>query len=110
MIGDDEIDPKPLRSLRRGKGADAHVDADNEADARGGGALDYIGAQIVALADAVRNVKVSGASAEFNCSFQNNDCHRSIDVIVAVDEHRLFAFDGGLQSVDRGAHASHLLG
>ena len=66
MIGDDEIDAEAPRGLRRGKGANAHVDADDEANACGCGAFDYIVAQVVALANAMRDVEVGGAAAEFD--------------------------------------------
>ena len=109
VIGNDKIDPKPLGGLHRRESTDAHIHADDEPNARGRGALDHIVAQIVALANAVRDMKVGSASAEFNCGLQNDHRHCAIHVVVAVDEHRLFAFDGRIQPIDCRAHAGHLL-
>src|SRR5579872_4113463 len=99
-----------MRGLGGGEGADAHIDADDEANACLGRALDYVVAHVVAFANAVRNVEIGGASAEFDGGFQDDDRHGAVYVVVAVDEHRLFAFDGGFNSVDGGAEARHLLG
>src|SRR5580700_3203129 len=100
MVGDDQVDAETLRSFRGSEGADAHVHADDQANARGGSALDYIVAHIVALANAVRHVKVGGASAEFNRSLQDDDGHGAVHVVVAVDEDGLLAFDGGGDAID----------
>lgn len=110
MIGDDQVDAQTLRGFRRGEGADAHVDADDEANAGGCGAFDDIVAQVVAFANAVGHVKIGSASAEFDGSLQNDDGHGSIYVVVAVDEDGLFAFDGGVEAVDGGAQAEHFFG
>ena len=63
MIGDDQINTQPPRSLRRGKRADAHVHADDELDARRGGPLDDVVTHVVAIADAVRNMEVGSPAA-----------------------------------------------
>ncbi len=110
MVGDDQVDAEALRGFGGGEGADAHVDADDEANACGCGAFDHIVAQIVAFANAVRHVKIGGASAEFDCRFQDDDRHGAIDVVVAVDEDGFFSFDGGVDAVDGGAKAEHFFG
>ena len=110
MVGDDQIDAEALRRLGRREGADAHVDADDQANAGRGGALDHIVAHVVAFANAVRHVEVGRASAEFDRGLQNDDRHGAVDVVVAVDEDRLFAFDGGVDAIDGGAQAGHLFG
>ncbi len=71
----------------------------------GGRALDHIVAHVVAFANAVRHVEVGRAAAEFNRSLQNDDGHGAVDVVVAVDQNGLFAFDGGVDAVDGGAQA-----
>ncbi len=93
-----------------GEGADAHIDADDETDTGGGGALDHIIAHVVAFANAVRNVEIGSASAEFNGRLQDDDGHRSVDVVVSIDKHWFFALDGGIDAVDGGAKAGHLFG
>ncbi len=110
MIGDDQVDAEPLRGLGRSKRADAHIDTDDEANARGSRALDHIVAQVVALANAVGHMKVRRASAEFDGSLQDDDRHRAIYVVVAIDQDGLFAFDGRVDAIDGDTQASHLLG
>ena len=110
MVGNDEIDAQALRGFGGSEGADAHVDADDEANAGGGGALDHIVAHVVAFANAMRDVEVGGAAAEFDGGFQNDDGHGAVDVVVAVDENGIFAFDGGVDAIDGGAQTGHLLG
>ena len=110
MVGDDQIDAQALRRFRGREGADAHVDADDQANAGGGGALDHVVAHVVAFANAVRHVEVGRAAAEFDRGLQNDDRHGAVDVVVAVDQNRLFAFDGGVDAVDGGAQARHPLG
>ena len=110
MVRHDEIDAETLRGFRRAKGANAHINADDEANACGRGALDDIVTHVIAFADAMWNVEVGGASAEFNRCFEDDYCHRAIDVVVAVDQHRLFALDGGIKTIDSGPQAAHPLG
>ena len=92
------------------EGADAHVDAEDQANARCCGALDHVIAHVVAFANAVRHVEVGGAAAEFNCGLQDNDRHGAVHVVVAVDEDGLFALDRGIDAVNSGAQAGHALG
>ena len=63
MIGDDQIDAQPSSCLRGSEGANAHVHADDQLDACRRGALDDVITHVVAVAYAVRNMKVGGASA-----------------------------------------------
>ena len=110
MVGDDEVDAEALRGFRRGEGADAHVDADDEANAGDCGAFDHVVAEIVAFANAVGHVKIGSASAEFDGSFQDDDRHGAIDVVIAVDEDGFFGLDSCVEAVDGGAQAQHILG
>jgi hypothetical protein len=109
-LSNNQVDPQAVRGLGGSKGTDAHIYADDEANPRRCGPLDDIVAQIVAFANAVGNVKVGAAAAEFDGGLQNDDCHRAIDVVVAVDENGLFAFDGRCHALYRDAQAAHLLG
>src|ERR1700688_1308568 len=95
MVGYDQVDSEALRGFRGSEGADAHVDADDEANARRGAALDDIVAHVVAFTNAMRYVEVGGASAEFDRRLQNDDRHGAVDVVVSVNEDRLFALIGG---------------
>ena len=54
MVRDDQIHAQALRGFSGREGTNAHVHADDQANARSGGALDHIIAQIVAFADAMR--------------------------------------------------------
>ena len=56
------------------------------------------------------DVEVGCASAELNRGLQDDDGHGAVHVIVAVDENGFFAFDGGVDAIDRCAEASHPVG
>ncbi len=110
VIGDDQVHAQALRCFRRGKGANAHVHADDQPDAGGRGALDDVVAHVVAVANAVRDMEVGGAAAEFDGSLQDDDGGGAVHVVVAVDEDGFFALDGGIEPVDRRLHAAHQIG
>ena len=110
MVGHDQIDTQPLRRFCRREGANAHVDADDQANAGRGGALDHVVAHVVAFANAVRHVEIRRSSAEFDRRLQNDDGHRAVHVVVAVNQNRFFALDGGVDAIDGGAQAGHLFG
>src|SRR6266851_1438596 len=76
----------------------------------GCGILDHVVAQIVAFTNTVGHVKVGCASAEFDGRFQNDDRHRAIDVVVAVNQDGFFTVDGRIDAVNSRAEASHFLG
>ena len=63
MIGNDEIDPTPLRGLRGGERPDAGIHADDGPNAAIGGLLDHFIAHAVAFANAVGDVVVNLAAA-----------------------------------------------
>ena len=107
MVGDDQVHAQPPGGFGRSEGADAHVHADDEPDARGGGPLDDVVAHVVAVADAVRNVKFRGAAAELDGGLEDYDCGGAIDVVVAVDQDRFLVLDGGFDPVDGRLHAGH---
>ena len=109
MIGHDQIDAQTLRGFRGREGANAHVDADDQANARRRGTLDHVVAHVVAFTNAMRDVEVGRASAELDRGFQNDDGHGAVHVVVAVDEDGFFAFDGGVDAIDRCAEAGHTI-
>src|SRR5947209_876692 len=107
MIGNNEIDAQAARRVRRGKGPNAGVYADDEPNAGCCRALDYIVFHTVAFANAVRHVELGSAAAQFNRGLQNNDGGGPVDVIVTVDENSFLPLDSSIQTVDSGFHAAH---
>ena len=110
MVGDDQVDAEASRGFSGGEGADAHVNADDQANAGRGGALDHVVPHVIAFANAVRHMEVGRAAAEFDRSLQDDDRHGSVDVIVAVNENLFFAFDGGVDAIDGCAQTRHKIG
>src|SRR5258708_19642623 len=100
MLGDNEINTKPLRRLSGSEGADPHVHADNQANARRCGAFNHVIPKIVAFANTVRNMEVSRTAAELNCGLQDDDRHRAVHVVVAVNQDGLLPFDCSVQAVN----------
>jgi len=105
-----QIDAEPPSRLCRRVRANPHIDADNQANPGSSGGFDHIRPHVVALANAVRHVKVRRPAAQFDRRLQNDDRHRAVDVVVAVNQHRLFAGDGGVDPVDRRRQPGHQLG
>src|SRR5205807_7310223 len=110
MVGNDQVHTQPLCRFSGSESADAHIHADDQTNAGGGGALDHVVAQVVAFANAVRNVEVGRASAELNRSLQNDHRHGAINIVVAVNQDGLFALDGRFDAGDSGGQSTHLLG
>ena len=94
VIGNDEVNAEAMRGLGGGEGANAGVNADDEMNSGGGGALNHIAAEIITFLDAVRHVEVGGAATELNCGFEDYDRGRAVDVVVAVNQDAFFALDG----------------
>ena len=63
MIADDQVDVHPVSGLGGGKGPYSGVDADDETDSLGGGALNDLVSQVVSLQQAVRHVKLALSAA-----------------------------------------------
>ena len=102
--------PQRCGSLGGGEGANAGVDADDEADACGGGLLDDLVAHAVAFADAVRHVELDLAAAELERGLEDDDGGGAVDVVVAIDKDGFAALDGGAQALDGGAQSGHEIG
>ena len=62
--------------------------------------LDDIAAHVIAVANAVGNVKVRSPATKFNRGFQNDDGGGAVDIVVAINENRFFALDGSIQPLD----------
>ena len=107
MVSDDQVHAQPAGCLRRSKGADPHVNADDQLDTGGGGLLDDVVAHVVAVADAVWNVEIGPAAAQLNRGLEDDDRGRTIHVVVAVNQNRFFVLDGSFDPIDRRLHASH---
>src|SRR5580692_2444714 len=63
VVGDDEVHAEAMRGFGGGEGSNAGINADDEMNACGGGALDHVAAKIVALFDSMGNVEVSRTAA-----------------------------------------------
>ena len=112
MVGDDEVEAERFGFLGRGKGANACVDRDDEADARGGGFGQAHILDAVALADAMRNVVAdlggkAGGRAALDGGLEQNGCSGAVHVVVAIDKNGLGAVKGTLDAGDGGGHAEH---
>src|SRR6202012_3367854 len=94
MIGDDEIEAEGFGGLCGGEGADASIDADDEADALRGCGFKNLIAHAVAFAKTVRDVETDFAAEHFNGCFEQDGGGGAVYVVVAVDEDRLAALDG----------------
>ncbi len=110
MIGHDQVDAQTLRRVGSGKGADPGIHADDQTDARGGSALDDVIFHAIPFADAVGHMKIRSASAKLDRRLEDDDGGGAVDVVVAVDQDALFAFDGCIQAIDCGLHAAHCVG
>src|SRR6185437_8359065 len=105
VVGNDEINAQPTRGFRRSESANAHVNADDEANARGCGPFDHIVAHVVTVADAVRDVKIGCSSAQLNRGFKNYDGRGAVHVVVAIDQNSFLALDCSFNAVERYFHS-----
>ena len=101
MIGDNQIYPETMCSLRRSESAYTRIHTDNQMNARARGALDDITPQVVTFLDAMGHVEVGRAPAQLDRRFQDDDGGGAVDVVVAVDEDGFAGADGLLDARDR---------
>ena len=66
--------------------------------------------QAVAFAEPVRNMKANRAAEHLDRRLQQHNGSSSVDVVVAVQQDRLFARDGCFDAFYRGDHAHHQQG
>ena len=95
-----------------GEGADAGVNADDEADACGGGLSEDAGLHAVAFAEAVRDVVGDAGRGffggdSFDGGLEEDGGGGAVDVVVAVDEDGLAGADGPLDARHGHVHAEH---
>ena len=107
MVGDDQVHSSAARRFRGRERADARVNADDQPHAIRRCALDHLVAHAIALADAMRHMKIGRPTAEFDGRLQNDDRRRAIHVVVAIDENFFFALDRRFQPVQSGFHSRH---
>ncbi len=115
MVGDDEVDAESRGRFGRGEGANAGIDADDEARACCGCGFDHLALHAVAFAEAVGNVEADvacrvGPADHFDRGLEQDDGDGAIDVVVAVDENWLTIRDGGLDSGNGDGHSGHAVG
>src|ERR1041384_1721303 len=80
------------------------ADAGEETDACGSSLFYDIVFHAIAVVNSMGNMKVRRTTAKLDCSFENHDGSGAIHVVIAVDKNRLFAFDGGFETVNCGFH------
>src|SRR4051812_3844659 len=107
MVGHNEVESKPTRSVGSSKGANACIDAYHELDACSSSVLKHVVAHAITFADAMRHVKLSNTAQQLDASLQNNDCCGSIHIVIAIDKQRLFRGDSALQAFNGNLHAKH---
>ena len=112
VVGDDEVEAEGFGLVGGGEGADAGVDADDEADAGGCGVGEDSGLHAVAFADAVGDVVGDAGGSVFggyalDGGLEEDGGGGAVDVVVAVDEDGLGGGYGLLDAGDGGAHAEH---
>jgi len=110
VVGDDKVEAERLGGAGGGEGTDAGVDADNEADAFGGGGFEDLVAHAVAFFEAVRDVEADFASQHFNRRFEEDGGGGAVYVVVAVYKDGLVVLDRLLHAGDGGLHAAHQVG
>ena len=96
-----------MRGFSWGKGADTHIDADDQPNPCGRSALNNIATHVITFADAVGDVEIASTSAEFDSCLQDNDGHGAVNVVVAINENWFFAVDGGVNAIHSGLQTCH---
>jgi hypothetical protein len=87
--------------------ADAGINTQHDAVTVRVRPLDHRHAHSVAVRQAMRDVRVhTGAESTQRCE-QDDDRHRAIHVVVAVDENLFLALDCAAQALDRPRHVRH---
>ena len=94
MISDNQVHAQPASRLRCIESADSGIDADDEANASRGCALDDIILHAVPFANTVRNMKVGSTTAEFDGGLENDNRGCAVNVIIAVNQDAFLALDG----------------
>ncbi len=110
VIRNDQVKAKLSCSLCLGECAHPGVNGNDEADAIGIRGLEHCRLQAVSLANPMRNVKAHRAAKHFNGGLEQYHCGCSVNVVVAVQQDRLFARDGALNALDGSLHAQHQQG
>ena len=110
VVGDDEVESEGFSGFRSGKGANAGVHTDDEADAFASGDLKYFTLHSVAFAQAMRDVESDNSTESLDGGFEEDDGCGSVDVVVTIDKDGLAGADGSLDALDSGGHPEHEVG
>src|SRR5215470_6130382 len=73
MVSNDEINASTTCALCRSKGTSPGIHADHQPNACGGSTLNHITPQVVAFPNAVGNVEIRPAAAQFNRGLEHDD-------------------------------------
>jgi hypothetical protein len=107
MVGHNQVEPERLGRLCRGEGADAGIDADDQAHPVGSCALQNLALHAVALAQAMRYVEAHGAPEHLNRGLEQHHGGCTVDIVVAVDQDGFARGNRGFDARDGRAHAQH---
>ena len=118
VVGDDEVEAEDAGFGGFDHCADAGVDRDDEADARGGGFGEDGVLHAVAFADAVWDMVgdgrglcgVDGVGDALDGGFEQDGGGGAVNVVVSVDQDGFSGLDGGEDAFDGGSHAEELCG
>ena len=104
MIEDDDIEPGRLRRRQGLVRRDPAIDGEDQADAFAMQAQQSIGVGTVALGDPVRHIEAQRRAEGGEIAVQDGGRGRTVDIVVAENRNRLFAFQRRNDPVDGGIH------
>src|SRR5450432_282459 len=105
MVGNDQVNAQSLGCFGSGKGTNPGIDTDDELRACSSGTFNHITAQVVTFANAVRHMKIRTSATKFNRRLQDDNRGGAVDVVVAVNQNRLFAIKRRLQPIESSFHS-----
>ena len=107
VVGDDEVEAELGGGVGCGEGADAGVNADDEADTFAGGVLEYFALHAVAFAEAMRDMEADGSAEALDGGSEEDDGGSSVHVVVTIYKDQLTGGDGIADAADGDVHAEH---
>jgi hypothetical protein len=109
MIGDDYVEPVVARPIKWFMRADAAIDTNDEFVAIGHRSFERGLLNAVTFSKAMGDVKTGVRAEQFERAQQHCGSSCAIDVVIAVDQNRLPAFDCALQASHSLFHAEHAI-
>ena len=94
MIGHDDVDAQSGRVLHHLVRANAGIDADDQLHAQRRGVLHRFALHAIAVANAMRDETSGDRARQIEHFLQHHQRAGSIDVVIAIEQNRFFAFDG----------------